>query len=167
MANVQEQPTALEKRVGRLVAGFEKAWPATANVVLAGQAVAPAQLISQLESILTLLSQVRDAQAAAHEAVVNRQNQSQGWHALLDEVVQAVKAQLGPRSPQLAQFGIAPKKSGATLTPEQKLVAAAKRQATRAARGTKGKRQRSLIVVGGRPTVQILGPDGKPLGGVK
>ncbi|MHB1846714.1 MAG: hypothetical protein ACYCWW_17985 [Deltaproteobacteria bacterium] len=164
MANNAEVVSALEKRVRQLIAGFTNVWPATVNVNVSGQLIGVQQVISQLEVILTVLQQVRDAQAAAHQAVVNRQSQSQGWHVLIESLVQSVKAQLGLRSPILQQFGIAPKHSGTKLTVDQKAVAKARRQATRQVRGTRGKKQRSLIVPGGQPTVQILGSDGKPIG---
>ena len=63
--------------------------------------------------------------------------------------IQALKdlllAQFGNASQTLADFGLSPRKERAPMTVEQKAAAAAKRKATRAARGTTGPKAKLAI----------------------
>jgi hypothetical protein len=80
-------------------------------------------------------------------------------------LVQALKVQIGPSSTSvLAAFGIAPPKVRAPLSGEERTIATAKANATRVLRGTKTKKQKEQITLGGQKTVQVLGPNGQPLG---
>jgi len=56
-----------------------------------------------------------------------------------------VKVTFGNQPDALADFGLAPPKARAPMTAEQKAVAAAKRKATRVARGTLGKKQKKAV----------------------
>ena len=58
----------------------------------------------------------------------------------MSAIVQAVRTAFGGQADVLADFGLAPKKARAPLTVEQMAAAAAKRKATRAARGTTSKK---------------------------
>ena len=53
--------------------------------------------------------------------------------------------QFGTQADVLADFGLAPEKARTPLTVEQKAAAAAKREATRVARGTKGAKAKKGI----------------------
>ena len=63
---------------------------------------------------------------------------------VLQDLRNVLIAAFGATSPKLAAFGFAPPRR-ATLTPEQKAAAAAKRLATRKARKTTGKKQKAQV----------------------
>jgi hypothetical protein len=67
-------------------------------------------------------------------------------------------ATLGNDAEKLAAFGLAPQKTRRALTAEELALAAKRRDATRAARGTRGSRQKARIVG------QVPAPDPKPNG---
>jgi hypothetical protein len=86
----------------------------------------------QLEEQLAVAVKDRDAQAPA---ILGR----------LSAVRGAIKSALGPKSPALSKYAIAPDKEPAPLTLEQKTERAAKAKATRAARHTMGPKQKKAI----------------------
>jgi len=82
--------------------------------------------------------------------------------AFFDAFVQYVRATFGNSADVLSDFGLAPKKSRASLTADQKAAATAKRKSTLAARGIVGKRKRATVkgnVTGLEMVPIIQGPD--------
>jgi hypothetical protein len=67
-----------------------------------------------------------------------------------------VTSYFGAQSPQLAQFGLAPKKAHKALTSTQLAVKAAKAKATRELRGTTSKKAKALVKSG--PMQVTVGP---------
>jgi hypothetical protein len=83
----------------------------------------------------------------------------------MSAIVQAVRTAFADQADVLADFGLPPKKVPTPLTVEQKAAAAAKREATRAARGTTSAKAKKGIkgavtgivmtpIVAGAPAVQ-------------
>ncbi|HEY8038591.1 MAG TPA: hypothetical protein VIF15_02305, partial [Polyangiaceae bacterium] len=68
--------------------------------------------------------------------------------------------QFGTQADVLADFGMTPRKAATPLTVEQKAAAAAKRKATRAARGTKGPKAKLGIhgAVTGVVVIPVVAP---------
>jgi hypothetical protein len=62
-----------------------------------------------------------------------------------DDYVAFVRVTIGAHADALVDFGLTTPKTRAPLTAEQKAVAAAKRKATRAARGTKSKKAKQSV----------------------
>src|SRR5262249_47398410 len=85
------------------------------------------------------------AQAAAKGKVTTERAQLPTLRAFLLAFVDLVKVQFGTQPDVLADFGLKPKKAPTPLTPEQKLAAKAKRDATRKARGIIGTRKRPAV----------------------
>ena len=112
----------------------------------------PGRLSTYTMAALTQLVQSRiDAANAVANAKANWQEAAATYDALNTKVTEVVRALrqyvinvFGPESPQLADFGFAPPKKTA-LTPEQKVVKAAKAKATREARGTTSKKQKQAV----------------------
>ncbi len=75
----------------------------------------------------------------------------------------AIKAQLGIRSPLLADFGIGVPAAKTPRTAAQKAVSAALMKQTKEVRGIIGSKQRAAITVSGSPGLVVVGPDGAPL----
>ncbi len=90
-----------------------------------------------------------DTQATAYKQarvpVESLQPEARQYLAVLKA---ALANALGPQSPQLAQFGLKPRKTPRPLTSQQLAVKAAKAKATRKLRGTTGPAQKASIKAG-------------------
>ncbi len=65
--------------------------------------------------------------------------------ALLNAIVAFIKANFGADATALADFGLEPSKARTPMTAEAKAVAAAKREATREARGEVGAKKKKAL----------------------
>jgi hypothetical protein len=158
--------SALEQKVTKLSSGFANSLPsAITSLVILGVSMTVAQIKAKLAAIASILAAVDTAREMLKEAVLARNTEAAADHAFVTALVQALKVQIGPSSTSvLAAFGIAPEKVRAPLSGEERTIATAKAKATRALRGTVSKKQKEQITLGGQNTVQVLGPDGQPLG---
>ena len=100
-------------------------------------------LAQQLQSLLANRAAVVAAQAAAKARVATEKDPLPALNARFAAFVALIRFRFGADLPVLADFGVAPRKVPAPLTAEQKAVAAARREATRQARGTRGAKQKS------------------------
>jgi hypothetical protein len=133
------------------------------SMTIAGTLMTKAQILSQLDGIETTLDMVSSTKTAYTEAVAARKAAMAADRTFYENVVMAVKQQLGASPSQLAAFGINPPKVKAKLSATALAISKAKAAATRALRGTKGKKQKAAITLTGQATVEVLGPDGQPL----
>ena len=99
----------------------------------------------QLQALVTNRAAVVAAQAAAQAKVATERTQTPALDAFADAFEAFVRVQFGAQADVLVDFGLAPPKARTPLTSEQKAVAAAKRAATRAARGTTGKNAKQAV----------------------
>ncbi|HEY8039235.1 MAG TPA: hypothetical protein VIF15_05545 [Polyangiaceae bacterium] len=129
---------------GTLIAGLEKHL-ANGQLTFAGGMFTTAQIVAELQELVDLRAAVNAARAATTTKVDAETAQAPALRAFMNALVQCVRVQFGTQADVLADFGIAPKKVATPLTVEQKAAAAAKRKATRAARGTKGPKARKGI----------------------
>lgn len=129
-----------------------------AGLSIAGQQVTQAALDGELTADLALYAAVDAARAKLKAALATLTAAAPAAKARLARFKQAVICLLGAANPQLADFGIAPKRPRRKLTPEENALAVARRAATRAARRTLGPSAK-LKTVGATPTVTI-GPEG-------
>jgi hypothetical protein len=77
-------------------------------------------------------------------------------NAFIDAFVKIVRGSFGNQPDVLADFGLEPEKAATPLTVEQKVAAAAKRKATRAARGTTG--SKAKLAITGNVTGVVVTP---------
>ncbi|HEX8796565.1 MAG TPA: hypothetical protein VF765_36695 [Polyangiaceae bacterium] len=138
----------------QLIAGTQKHLATLTQVIVDGSAYTPAQAEAQLQAFANLRNDVDTARAALKAKLVDETAKAPGLRAFLVAYIQFVMAAFGSSPDVLADFGLQPKKARAPLTTEQKAAAAAKRAATRKARGTTGKRKK-LAVTGNVTGVQI------------
>jgi hypothetical protein len=144
------------------------ATPATTAVV------APKGFRQDLQQMLqgwqAYLGQYQDLDAKvtsakqAHAQVESQLAEARQYFAVLKS---AVTNQLGPNSPQLAQFGLKPKKVRKALNASQLAVKAAKAKATRALRGTIGATKKAQIKSGSMKFVEPVvesAPNQAPVG---
>lgn len=128
-----------------LIAGIGKHYTNVALVTFAGQSLAPAQVASTLQTFVSLLTDTETAKVAATAKLAAENAQAPPLRTFMDAFVTVVKATWGTQPDVLADFGLPPKKARTPLTVEQKAAAAAKREATREARGTKGAVQKAAV----------------------
>ena len=132
-------------RAEKLAAGAQKHFASATSLAVAGASFTPAQVQANLQSLVTLLTDVDTAKASTKAKLAAVKAQGPALRTFLSAFESFVRATVGSAPDVLADFGLAPKKVRAPLTVEQKAAAAAKRAATRAARGTKGSRQKKAV----------------------
>jgi hypothetical protein len=126
-------------RVGQLIAGAKKHFPnGSTPLTLGGAPTTIDGVTGQLAGFVSNRAAVVAAQAAATTKVQTERAAMPALNALIDAFIAFVRFTFGTQADVLADFGLAPPKARVPMTAEQKAVAAAKRKATREARGTKG-----------------------------
>jgi len=142
-------------RAEDLGAGTTKHYTNPAQVLaFDGASIAVSAVTTKLQRIVTLRANTESAQAAAREAVAAEENELPALLAFMTSYTAFVKVTFGNTPTVLADFGLAPKKARTPPSPAAKVAAAAKRKATRAARGTTGPKKK-LSVKGNVTGVQI------------
>jgi hypothetical protein len=106
-------------------------------------------VLAQLQGYLGAYTALDASATAANEARAQVRSQLQEAQAYYASLKATVITFLGAQnSPQLAKFGLKPKKARAKATSAQLAVRAAKAKATRSLRGTKGSVQKAGIKSG-------------------
>ena len=163
MANNKGKTTAADL-ASTLIAGIQKHL-ATGQMQVAGGTFTAAQVIAELQQLVALRAAVDAARAAATAKVAAETAQAPALRTFMSAIVPFVRTAFGSQADVLADFGLSPKKARTPLTVEQKAAAAAKRTATRAARGTTGPKAKKEIkgavtgivltpIVAGQPVAQ-------------
>jgi hypothetical protein len=131
-------------RATQLVAGTNSQFAKGTKLAFASSTFTPAQVLTQLQLLISLRAGVTDARAALAAKLAAEEAQMPALLAFMKAFVAFVKATFSNSPDVLAAFGLAPKK---TTTPDVQTLAAAnaKREATREARGTKGTKQRKAV----------------------
>ena len=131
-------------RVQALIAGTQKHFP-TSSITLGNATYTAASLVELLKSLADAIAVVDAAHASAKDAVTALR----GAQAKVGPVMLAYKRWLittfGTATQTLADFGVQPHKARTPRTSAQNAAAAAKRRATRQARGTTGKKAKLAI----------------------
>ena len=138
--NRKEADLAME-----LVAGAQKHLANIGQLVVEGSTVTPAEAEAKLNALAKLRNDVDAARAALKAALADEKAQLPGLREFFLAFVSFVRAGFGNSPDILVDFGLAPRKARKPLTVEQRAAAAAKRAATRAARGIIGKRKRADV----------------------
>jgi hypothetical protein len=129
----------------QLIAGTQKHFGTATTLAFASASFTPAQIETSLQQLATLRNDVDDARTALAAKLAVEADQAPALLAFMRAFVQFVMSAFSKSPDILADFGLQPKKARAPLTVEQQAAAAAKRKATRAARGTKGAKQKAGI----------------------
>jgi hypothetical protein len=128
----------------QLINGIQKNLEQMSSLALGGTTYTPATLVAFIQSRIDAANQVATAKATWQHAGTAYLALNKQADVVVHDLKQLVIAAFGGTSPKLADFGFAPRKV-TVLTPEEKAAAAAKRAATRAARGTKGPKAKLAI----------------------
>ncbi len=147
-------PGAFEQQLVKMDQGVQNTLPAGTSLTINGVATKQAAIDTQLQSWITVFQAADTAKAAYQNAVAARVAITAAAKAYYIALKAVIKSYFGPQSSQLASFGIAVEKQTSTST-QTKLVAAMKRQQTRAVRGTTGKKQKASLTVVGNPPVIV------------
>jgi hypothetical protein len=129
----------------QLIAGTEKHLMNVTQLTVLGNSVTPAQIVSELQSLITLRADVDASKASTKAKIANEATQTPAVRAFMSAFVSVVNGAFGSSPDVLADFGIT-RKSRAPLTLEEKAAAAAKRASTRAARHTMGSKQKQAVI---------------------
>jgi len=128
-----------------LAAGALKHFPAGNSMAVGGVTLTLNQIETELTGFASLRTGVDTARAALQAKLAAEEAQATVMNAFLEAFVKIVRGSFGNQADVLADFGLEPEKAPTPLTVEQKVAAAAKRKATRAARGTTGSKAKLAI----------------------
>jgi hypothetical protein len=131
------------QRTNRYVAlsrGVKKRWMAGGPVVLDGVTYTPQGILDGLKSMIDAIDDGRRAYAAWRTKVLKQRQLEESLHEFIHSLGVAVRLQYGGDLKALADFGLEAVKKPGPKTVEVKAAAAAKGRATRAKRGTMGKK---------------------------
>jgi hypothetical protein len=161
--------SARTARAESLVNGAEKHFPSGTLVTFSNRTQAIDEVLTDLRALIELRTDVITAKAAYQGALERERAQGPALVDRMDAFEELVRATLAGSATALQDFDLVQHKERRQLTGEEKVAAAAKRKATREARGTKGKRARLRIkgdVTGVTITPVVTKPGkGEPEGG--
>jgi hypothetical protein len=135
-------------RAGQLIAGARKHFPNGGQVLTFGGGAANVTVdaaVAELQKLVDNRTAAAEARATATDKVEAERAATPVLVAFMNAFEDLVRVQFGADTKALGDFGLAPRKTRAPLTAEQKAVAAAKGKATREARGTKGPKAKKAV----------------------
>jgi hypothetical protein len=141
MATKKQGKATVVASAQQLIAGVTKHLTSGTQVTFAGGSYTPAQITSKLQQIVTLRTDVDAARATSKAKLAAEKADMAPLRTFMFALVAYVKAVYGTQPEVLTDFGLQVK-TRAPLTVEAKAAAAAKRKATRTARGTMGSNQK-------------------------
>jgi hypothetical protein len=135
-------------RAGQLIAGTRK------HFANGGQALTFAggfanvtvdSAVAELQKLIDLRAATTSARATARDKVQAEREAMPALVAFKNAFEALLRLMFGADTASLADFGLTPHKQQVPQTASDKAVAAAKRQATRSARGTKGPKAKKAV----------------------
>jgi hypothetical protein len=135
-------------RAAQFIAGARKHYPNGGQVLTFGGGATNITVdaaVAEMQKLVDNRTAAVEARATATDKVAADRAAAPGLVAFMDAFEELVRFQFGADTKALGDFGLAPRKTRAPLTAEQKAVAAAKGKATREARGTKGPKAKKAV----------------------
>ena len=130
--------------VQKMLSGVEKHTQDLVSLVIAGTTYSTADLQTTLQARLDALTSAQSKKAEWQAAINADYAERASTKVFLAGLRQALLVAFAGSVDKLADFGLVGRKS-ANITPQQRVAAAQKAKATRAARHTMGKKQKELI----------------------
>jgi hypothetical protein len=159
-----EGKTAKAAQVSNIIAGTKKRLPnGNQSITIGGVTMTVDQATAKLQTFVDNRDTVETAQASVKAAVATEKAQEPSLLAFIADYVTFIRLQFGNAADVLADFDIPPRKAPVPQTAEQKAVAVAKRNATREARGTSGKKAKQSVK--GNVTAKIVVTPSTPAAG--
>jgi hypothetical protein len=131
-------------RVQALIAGTQKHFP-NGSFTIGNTVFTTASLVQLFQSLADAISAVNSAEASAKDAVAKLRGVRANVTPVILEFTRLLRVTFGTATQSLADFGLEPAKARKPLTSEANAAAAAKRVATRKARGTTSKKQKLAV----------------------
>jgi len=128
----------------RLIDGMKQYESMLPQLPIGGRIVSHADLMAMVQGRVDAADVVNSTRATWLAAVHDERNERARTKALFSGLKQVLLVAFAGQIDALAAFGLTPP-DARHVTPEQRVAAAAKAQATRAARHTMGKRQKAAI----------------------
>ena len=128
----------------KLIDGLNKHQAIVPSVLIAGAPIKTVDVIATLQARLATANAAQSTRATWLNAVKADRDERAKTKTLLLALRQALQLMFSGSIDTLADFGLAPRKAR-VITPEKKAAAALKAKATREARHTMGKKQKSTI----------------------
>jgi len=135
-------------RAGSLIAGARKRFPNGGQTLTFGGGavtVTVDAVVKELQTLIDNRAATTAAQAAARDKVKAEREQAPALVAFMKAFEDFVRFAFGADTAALADFGLPPRKERTPKKAVDKAVAAAKAEATREARGTKGPKARKAV----------------------
>jgi hypothetical protein len=148
----------LRARLSAMAQGWATVFPSDVTLPSADGGYSAAAVVSQLSSWLSMYAAVDSTETAWRAAVAGLAAAEPSLRAELLQLKTAVLVYFGNTSPQLTQFGIAPKKARAKLSGAKLAVRAARATETRQIRGTRGAKQKAALGKSSGPLVSQVVP---------
>jgi hypothetical protein len=123
--------------------------------LIASQTLTTAEVMTMVNTVLASATAITNAKSAVHTAVVAGEAVQAQYAATIKELREIIGVAYSNAPATLGEFAIAPRKARVPLTAAAKVAADAKAKATRAARGTTGKKKKAQIT-GGVTGVTII-----------
>jgi len=139
-----------------MLQGWQTAIPNGSTMTSGGGTLEQSAVVGQLQAYLGVFTTLDAQTTSLNETRAQLEAQQVEARQYYDGLKLAVASYFGAKSPQLAQFGFAPKKARKALTSTQLAVKAAKAQATRVLRGTKSTKAKASVKSG--PMQLTVGP---------
>jgi hypothetical protein len=127
-----------------VIEGLQKHFP-NGQFLIGNVAYTTATLVQVFQGLITAIKGVNAAQVSAKDAVASMRTEEAKVRPVFKGLKRNLQSTYGTASTTLADFGFEPIKAPTPLTVEEKAAAAAKRKATREARGTEGKKQKLAV----------------------
>jgi hypothetical protein len=143
MSNKSDSKTTTLTRDQALLTGIPKRM-GSAQFLVNEQMLTAAQVVTLLQTRVMAATNAATSQAAYHAAVKAADNTLRSSAATVSGIVETIYVAFGEDAAALADFGL-PVRKKAVLTPAQRIAAAAKARATRAARHTMGAKQKAAV----------------------
>jgi hypothetical protein len=135
-------------RVGKLIAGARKHFANGGQILTFAGGLASVTVdaaVAELQKLIDNRAATTAAQATARDKVQAERAATPALVAFMNAFEALVRVMFGADTAALADFGLSPRKQPAPKTAVEKAVTAAKRQATRDARGTKGPKAKKAV----------------------
>jgi hypothetical protein len=129
-----------------LEVGMKKRFPnGSQTITVGGTVISVDGAVANLQAIVDNRAAVTTAKAAAKVNVANENAKLPPLLAFMQALVSFIRGTFGSDASALADFDLEPHKHRTPMTAEEKAIAAAKRKATREARGEVGAKKRQAI----------------------
>jgi hypothetical protein len=158
-SNIKASYSATSAQLQALISGLQKQLP-SGSFTLVSTAYTTATLVTALQGSIDALTAVVAAHAGVKAALAALATEQAKTGPILSALKRTLQAMYANAPDTLSLFGLQPRKVAAPRTGAQLAASAAKAKATRAARGTVGKKKKLAIT--GNVTGVTITPDTSP-----